>query len=157
VAGNYATTSSRPNVKTLDGQTVIDVQAIGIVTKPTGIRFTVPVPKTTFDQGGAEAILAFAATEVEALTANVDNTGNPLISGGSGSQQIDNNGLLAYFINLIVSYTPATGTQGTYTEVVTLPVSVFESSEAYIAGINGVKPVDLVVAAYERLRKLAAA
>ena len=157
MAATYATTSSRPNVKTLDGQTVIDVEAIGIVTKPTGIRFTVPVPKTAFDQGGADTIVNFAATEVEALVSANPDAGQNLVTGGSGSQQIDNNGLLAYFINLIVSYTPANGTQGSFTETVTMPVSVFESAGAYDAGVGGKSPVVLVTEAYARLKALAAA
>jgi hypothetical protein len=157
VAANYVTTGSRASVKTLDGQTVIDVEAIGIVTRPSGIRFTVPVAKTVFEGGGAGGVLDQAASVVEGLAQARDDTGARFITGGSGNQQIDANGLLAYFITFVVSYTPTSSSQGTFSTTVTMPVAVFETVAAYEAGIDGVQPLVIIERAYNLLKHTAAA
>jgi hypothetical protein len=155
VAKLYITTGSFQTVKVLSQNQVLDVEAIGIQTSPSNVRCTVPVPLAAFRAGNADDYLKVVAGLIESLIASNPDAGQSLVSGASGSQNIDPNGLLAYYISFTVSYTPLTGQQGTFAEVVTLPVASFESAAAFATPVNGVQPLHAIENAYNRQKALA--
>lgn len=155
MAKQYMTTGSFQTVKVLSQNQVLDVEAIGIQTIPSAVRCTVPVPLAAFRAGNADDYLSLVADLVEALIAGSASAGAPEVSGASGSQNIDQNGLLAYYINFTVSHTPTTGQQGTFSEVVTLPVASFESEAGLNTPVNGVLPLVAIANAYKRQVALA--
>jgi hypothetical protein len=157
VAKLYTTTGSFQTVRVLSQTSVLDVEAIGIVTHPSAVRLTVPVPLAAFNAGNWQSYLEVTAGLIESLIASTPDPGQSLVSGGSGSQQIDAAGLLAYYVNFTVAYTPTTGQQGTFSTIVTLPVSSFESAAAFNTPVNGELPLIHIEKAYARMKALAAA
>jgi hypothetical protein len=157
MAKQYVTTGSFQTVKVLSQNQVLDVEAIGIQTIPSAVRCTVPVPLAAFRAGNADDYLSVVADLIEALISSTPDAGQQLVSGASGSQNIDPSGLLAYYISFTVSYTPLTGQQGTFSEVVTLPVASFESDAAFSTKVNGVLPLIAIEDAYNRQKALAKA
>lgn len=155
MADSYATTGSFQTVRVLSQNQVLDAEAIGIVTKPSGARFTVPVPLAAYQAGNADQYLAISSELVESLIAAAPDPGQQLVSGATGSQSIDGAGLIAYYINFTVAYTPTSGQQGTFSSIVTLPVSSFESAAAFDAPVNGVTPIVQITNAYDRLKQTA--
>jgi len=155
MAKSYVTTGSFQTVRVLSQTQVLDVEAIGIATKPSGVRLTVPVPKAAYDAGTWQPYLATTAELIESLIASNPDAGQHLVSGASGSQAIDGAGLLAYYVNFTVSYTPTAGQQGTFSTIVTLPVSSFESAAAFNTPVNGVVPLLQIENAYNRLKATA--
>jgi hypothetical protein len=155
VAKQYVTTGSFQTVKVLSQNQVLDVEAIGIQTIPSGVRCTVPVPLAAFRAGNADDYLSLVADLVEALIAGGTGSGGGEVSGASGSQNIDANGLLSYYINFTVTYTPTTTQQGSFSEVVSLPVSSFESEDGLNTPVNGVLPLVAIANAYNRQKALA--
>jgi hypothetical protein len=154
MAKAYVTTGSFQTVKVLSQNQVIDVEAIGIQTIPSNVRCTVPIPLAAFRAGNADTYLSMVAELIESLIASNPNAGQSLVSGASGSQNIDAAGLLAYYINFTVSYTPLTGQQGTFSEVVTLPVASFETAAAFTTPVDGVTPLIAIERAYNRQKAL---
>ena len=155
MANTYTTTGSFQTVKVLSQDQVLDVEAIGINTLPSNVRLTVPVPLAAYKSGNADQYLAIVSDLIEGLIASTPDPNNHLVSGAVGTQQVDPSGLLAYFVNFTVSYTPTSGQQGTFSEVVTLPVSIFESEGNYGAPYNGKSALIWIEEAYDRLKKLA--
>jgi hypothetical protein len=155
VAKQYVTTGSFQTVKVLSQNQVLDVEAIGIQTIPSGVRCTVPVPLAAFRAGNADDYLSLVADLVEALIAGAPGSGGGEVSGASGSQNIDANGLLSYYINFTVTYTPTTTQQGSFSEVIALPVASFESEDGLNTPVNGVLPLVAIKNAYNRQKALA--
>ena len=155
MASNYVTSGSYQTVRVQSQTSVVDVEAIGIYTKPSGVYCVVTVPTAAFNAGGADSYLDFAATEIEALVSNVGSGTVPLVSGASYVQDIDSSGLLSAFLDFTVAYTPTSGQQGTFTSVVRLPMTLFESAAAYESGVDGQEPVTIIADAHAKLVALA--
>jgi hypothetical protein len=157
MAKQYVTTGSFQTVKVLSQNQVLDVEAIGIQTIPSNVRCTVPIPLAAFRAGNADTYLSVVADLIEALIAGSVDAGGGEVSGASGSQNIDANGLLSYYINFTVTYTPTATQQGSFSEVVSLPVASFESNAAINTPVNGVLPLVAIKNAYNRQKALAKA
>lgn len=155
MAQTYVTTGSFQTVRVLSQNQVLDVQAIGIATKPSGCRLTVPVPLAAYHADEWKPYLEIVSELIESLIAATPDPGQQLVSGAAGSQQIDGAGLLAYFVNFTVAYVPTSGQAGTFSTIVTLPVSSFESAEAFNTPVDGVVPLLQIEHAYARLKATA--
>lgn len=157
MASNYVTAGSFQTVRVLSQTSVIDVEAISIYTKPSGVYVVVQVPLTAFQSDNYDSYLAVTADLIEAELAATPEPGQRLASGVSYVQDIDSAGLLAAFLDFTVAYLPTSGQQGSFSEVVRLPLTVFETAEAFDTPIHGKTPQELLVAAYDRQKKLAGA
>lgn len=150
----YTTAGSYQTVKVLSQTSVVDVEAIGIYTKPSGVYIVVQVPLAAYNQDNYDVYLATTASLVEGVLAAAPDPGQTLVSGVSYVQDIDSSGLLSAFLDFTVSYTPTSGNKGTYSTVVRLPLTSFETAEANNTPVNGKVPLVWLDDAYQRLKAL---
>lgn len=155
LAGSYQT------VKVESQTSAPDVEAIGIYTKPSGVYTTVLVPLAAYKAGNYASYLEPPALLIEQLMGNdlggPDNSpGGPLVTGAAQAQETDSSGLLAFFMDFTVTYQAVTGTAGTYSGIVRIPSTSLASFDAFTVPIPGGTPSDLIIAEYNRLKKLAA-
>jgi hypothetical protein len=155
MAATYVTTGSNQTVRVLSQTGVVAVEAIGIYTKPYDVYVVVQVPLAAFKAGNYAKYLEVTSELIVSLFNATPDPGQRLVTGASYVQDIDSSGLLSAYLALTVSYTPTSGYQGTFSEIVTLPMTTFETGEAFDAPIDGVTPIELITQAYARQRKLA--
>jgi hypothetical protein len=155
MADQYVTAGSYQTVRVQSQTSVVDVELIGIYTKPSNIYIGVPVPSAAFKSGNYKSFLSVTAGLVESLLVASPDAGQTLASSVSYVQDIDASGLLSAFLDFTVSYTPTTTYQGSFSEIVRLPVTVFETADAFDTPINGKTPIEILDAAYARQKALA--
>jgi hypothetical protein len=162
MAASYVTAGSGQTVRVLSQTGVVPVEAIGMYTKPSNIYVVVQVPLSAFQAGNYETYLKTTAALVEGVLALTDNTGdktnaagNPMVQGASYIQDIDASGLLSAFMAFTVGYIPTSGYQGEFSEIVTLPMTTFETAAAFDATVNGKTPLAWIEDAYTRQKNLA--
>jgi len=146
VAKQYVTAGSYQTVRVQSQTSVVDVELIGIYTKPSNIYI-----------GVYDSFLSVTAGLVESILAATPDPGQTLAQSASYVQDIDAAGLLSAFLDFTVAYIPTSTYQGSFSEIVRLPVTVFETAAAFDTKINGVTPIQILDAAYARQKKLASA
>lgn len=145
MADSYQTVSSRKTVKVISQTQSVDVQEVGIYTKPSGVYMVVLVPLSAWNAGNAGDYLTPPASIVEGLI------GEGLVTTGTYVQAIDSANLLAGFMDLTVSYTPTGGISLPFTTVVRIPMTAFVSREAYSDYAATPPHKDPIVTAYNQL------
>lgn len=155
MADTYVTTGSTQTVRVLSQTGVVAVEAIGIYTKPFDVYVVVQVPLAQFKAGNYAHYLEVTSELIISLLSATGETGTGLVSGAAYIQDIDSAGLLSAYLALTVSYTPTGGYQSTFSEIVTLPMTTFETAEAFNTPINGRTPIQLITDAQARLIHLA--
>lgn len=155
MAASYVTSGSYQTVRVQSQTSVIDVELIGIYTKPSSVYIGVPVPLAAYQGGDYASMLAVTSQLVESLIAATPDPGQSLVSSVSYVQDIDSAGLLSAFLDFTVAYTPTATYQGTFSEIVRLPVTSFETGDAFDTPINGVTPIVMLTNAYARLKHTA--
>jgi hypothetical protein len=139
-------------VRELAGGTVIDVQYVSFTSTPSGFGASYAIPFDSWVAGGpGHALLQVIADELETLGANHHMTGS------TGVQDLDANGLLADFVDATVTY--MNGALVLTTSVL-IPVQAFFAAEPGIGGLTfttsgGQSPADQCDAAYADLEHLA--
>lgn len=155
MATQFVTAGSYQTVRVQSQTSVVDVELIGIYTKPSNIYIGVPVPLAAFNAGNYESFLDVTAGLVESILAATPDPGQSLAQSASYVQDIDAAGLLSAFLDFTVAYIPTTTYQGPFSQIVRLPVTVFETAAAFDTPINGTTPIQLLDAAYARQKQLA--
>lgn len=155
MAANYTTAGSYQTVRVLSQTTVIDVEAIGIYTKPSGFYLVVQVPLSDFLAGNSGTYLSTTSDLVEGVVGATPDPGQNLASGVVYVQDTDSSGLLAAFLDFTVGYTPSGQNQGPFTTVVRLPMSSFETADAFNTALPGGTPLAQLEAAYDQLKATA--
>lgn len=146
---SYRLLSSYDTVQVLGATSAVDVIYCTIATSGSGSIVQRAVPKAEFVQDNGEGILS-------SLADAVDNA----ISGGladaaTGTQDLDESGLLYDAVVFTVSYTPNTPTTGPITTTVTIPVDVLTADTSFGGFLTGGSAADRLRAAYDSLVKLA--
>ena len=153
---HYTPAGSYQTVRVQSQTSVVDVELIGIYTKPSGVYIGVPVPLAAFQADTYDTFLETTGDLIEGILAAPGPDGNQdFVVGVSYVQDIDAAGLLSAFLDFTVAYTPTGTYQGTFSQIVRLPVTSFESAEAYNTKVNGEYPQVAIDNAYLRLKKLA--
>jgi hypothetical protein len=150
VAKNYTTVSSYQTVQVLTQTTSADVQAVTIVTKPSGIYTVVLVPIAQWQGGNADAYLNPPAELLEQLIAG------GLVTGAVYVQSTDSSDLLAGFMQLTVSYTPPSGLAQPFTTKVMMPMTAIVSLDAFGAYSTSDDGDDPIRVAWNQLKATAA-
>lgn len=145
--------SSYSTVKVLPGDLVFDAEYVTIRTLPTGITASYAVPIDAWRGDAGPALLGEIATGIEDLVSTWH------VIGGSATQDLDDAGFLADYVDLIVAYTQPEPL-GTLTGVAHVLVDSFVNTQTGIGGLitpgsAGATPADVVSAEYERLAALA--
>src|SRR5213083_449173 len=122
MAGNYGVISQNREVLVLGPTEVIDVEKVGIMTKPTGIYVEYPMPLTLWQTRAGFEILGSLAAGIE------QQISEGLAVGGSYVQDYDANNLLTDFVELVVEYDPTDGRPPQRTTVL-IPLEAFIAAE----------------------------
>ena len=152
---NYTPAGSSTTVRVLGSTSVIDVEAVGIYTKPSNVYVVVQVPLPDFLADNSEPYLHTTADLIEALLAAEPDPGQHTVSSVTYVRDTDGSGLFAGFLAFVVSYTPTGRISAPFTATVTLPVTSFESADAFNTPLPGGLPLVQITNAYESCKKLA--
>ena len=152
MADQYDVVGSSSTIRVLSPTQAIDVEAITIVTKPSGVRLVVQVPLTDFQNDDYDQYLVVSANLVEGVLAATPAAGQDLATAAYQSQDTDSAGLIAYYVSFLVTYQPTGITALPLTQWVTFPMTTFETAAAFQVSPT---PVVTLADAYARLQKLA--
>jgi hypothetical protein len=155
VAVSYVTAGSYQTVRVLSQTQVVEVEAIGIYTQPSGFYVVVQVPLAEWQAGGADTYLATTADLIEGVVLATPDPGQTLAAGVAYVQDVDASGLLSAFLDFTVSYTPKGAGKAPFTTVVQLPMTSFETADAFNTALPGGTPLAQLEAAYSRLKATA--
>ena len=154
MANAWAIDGSATTVRVLSQTQVIDVQSIGIVTKPSGIRVRVQVPLADYRANRYKPYLDTTAALIEGVLGAEPDPGQRLATAAIYSEDTDSSGLLASFLSFLVTYDPPGVLTAPLTETVTFPLARCETAAAFEVEPS---PIVTLTNAYARLKRLAAA
>ena len=140
MADNYTTAGSSTTVRVLSSTQVIDVEAVAIYTKPSNVYVVVQVPLADFQAGNSGPYLYDTADLIEGLLAATPDPGQHTVSAVTYVQDTDSSGLLAGFLAFTVSYQRPGVISLPFEAAVTLPVTSFESADAFNTPLPGGLP-----------------
>lgn len=146
---SYVLVGSDSIVQVLTPTVSEDMVAATIQTDTTGIIATMLVSQTAFDNNSAAEELTAFADNIEEIISQ----GHAV--GGTGTSDLDANGLQVYYVTFTVGYNPTGAPVGTVTVDVDVPVNLLGQSDPAINTTVLGEAEDLVNAAYNSLVALA--
>lgn len=152
MASNYSVISQNREVQVLGPTEVIDVEKVGIRTKPSGVYVEYPLPLKLWETRAGFDILGSLAAGIE------QQISEGLAVGGSYVQDYDANNLLVDYVEMVVQYVPTDGRPPMTTGVL-IPLEAFIASsagDAWFVSLGG-SPASLLSAAYDTLAATAGA
>src|SRR6266566_4254794 len=145
MAGSYNVVTQNREVQVLGPTEVIDVEKVGILTKPTGIYVEYPLPLLLWQTRAGFDLLGQLASGIE------QQIGEGLAVGGSYVQDYDANNLLVDYVEMVVEYAPTDGRPPQRTTVlVPLEAFIAAGGDPFFVGL-GASPQSLLSAAYDTL------
>jgi hypothetical protein len=151
VANGYVLAGGERTVQVLGPTFVQDVQYQGAKTRPSNVYFAYPIPLVQWKADEGDAILETIAAQIE------QQISEGLASGGEYVNTTDANGLLADYMDFIVTYTPPNGFQPPVSSRVRIPLdALLASIDPFFAGLPG-SPAALLSAEYDKLVRAASA
>lgn len=157
MAQSFYVTGSLSTIQIVPPNQVLNIEYVSCATIPTEISYAYGIPRASWQRGTGPGvgILDSIAVQIEELVTNLD------VVGGQASQEQDHNGLLADFVDLIVSLDRSAQGLPPLTETVHIPILSFIVTDTGIGGLviapPGGTPNEIVQAAIARLKQLAAA
>jgi len=146
---SYQTLDSIEVVQVFSPTLVSDALLVTIRSFPSGSVLIRTVPQDIFSSGGTSPILASLSDAVEQiLEAGV-------ATAASGTQGIDDSGLLYDAVIFTVTYVPSTPIPGEISATVTIPVDVVTADTQFGSFLTGGSAADQINATYERLAAMA--
>lgn len=152
MADVYYVIDSYKSIQVLSPTTVSDVQYVTIATIPTQITLTYPMEYAVWKKGPPYDQLNAMAQELENLVTNYH------VVAGSAVQDLDANGLLVDYVDLIVEYVQPTAGLPPLQGTVSIPVSLIylEATDPILANaLHSTPPGGLCEEEYVRLQALA--
>jgi hypothetical protein len=152
MADTYQVLDAYKTIQVLSAQQVVDVEYVTISTFPTGIQLSYAMPLEVWKNGPPYTVFDLMAALLENLVTNYH------VVAGSAVQDIDKNGLLTDYCDLIVEYDRSATGQPPLQGTVSIPVSLIylEATDPEIANAEQVTPPGaLCEAEYQRLAALA--
>lgn len=145
MASNYTVVSQNREVQVLGPTEVIDVEKVGISTRPTGIYVEYPLPLVLWQTRAGFEILGSLAAGIE------QQVSEGLAVGGSYVQDYDANNLLVDYVEMIVEYMPTDGRPPQRTGVL-IPLEAFIAAQGDVWFVRlGASPQSLLTDAYDTL------
>src|SRR2546430_11440824 len=118
MAAAYNIITQNREVQVLGPTEVIDVEKVGILTKPTGIYVEYPLPLVLWQEQAGFELLGSLASGIE------QQISEGLAVGGSYVQDYDANNLLVDYVDMVVEYRPTDGRPPQRTAVL-IPLEAF--------------------------------
>lgn len=153
MADNYWVQDSYKSTQSLTQNQVVDVEYVTISTIPTGITLSYAMPYQIWKEGPPYDSLEGMATELENLVTNGH------VVAGNAVSDLDANGLLADYVDLIVQYDQTTPGRPPLQGTVSIPVGIIllQATDPEFFGAGHIAtPGQLVGEEYGRLAGLAA-
>lgn len=155
MAANYLAIPLERTVQVISQTQIADVQRLGVTTKPTGIYVETQVPWAAWEAEGAAPWAGPLATAIESLVSG------GLATYATFAQDVDQSGLIADFLDFLVTYSPPGGSPIPLTTTVRIPVPSLTidtgfggALNTYFAGASGVlDPAQALRDAYDALVK----
>ncbi len=135
-------------VQVLGPKVSAEMEEVTIKTVPTGITAATLVSRDAFDAGTAAPTLEAFASSIEAII------GQGKAVGGSGTTELDANGLQQYFVTFEVGYNPPGAPPGTVTVDVDVPDGLLTSEDAQVGRVVFAQAVAMIDKAYDNLVSL---
>lgn len=150
MANSFIVVSQNPEVQVLGPTEVIDVQKVGIRTKPTGMYLEYPVPRVIWPSDGGLQILESLASGAEQMISE------GLAVSGSYVNDLDASGLLVDYVEFTVQLRDAAGRLLPQTTMARVPEELFiAGADPFAFGLIG-DAVAILQAAHDNLAKTAA-
>ena len=148
MAAIYTLVGSVPSLRVLSPTVSQPIITATIQTAPTGIIAAYPLDEADFNAGTANVLLDGFATAIETIISQ----GHAI--GGTGTSELDANGLIEYYVTFTVGYNPPGAPSGQVTAEVDVPVGLLQTGDSF-AGVSPLGEAEaLVDAAYNNLVKL---
>jgi hypothetical protein len=146
---SYTLIGSNSIVEVLTPTVSEDMVAATIQTSPTGVIATALVSQVSFTANSAAETLTALANNIE----DIISQGKAI--GGTGTSELDANGLQVYYVTFTVAYNPTGAPVGTVTVDVDVPINLLGVDDPEINTTLLGEAEDLVNAAYNSLVSLA--
>lgn len=146
---NYTLIASASTVQVLSPTVTNPVVYCTIQTHPSNVIASIPVQQSVFDANEAGVELGNFAGAIEQLMTNTH------VSSGTGSQQIDDNGLLADFVTFTVFYVPPGGSGASVTAEASVPVGLLNFTDAEIGRVVEGEAEAIINGVYGNLKSAA--
>lgn len=146
---SYTLVASFPTVQVLSPTLTEDVQYCTIQTSPSSVVASRPVSASAFaDNQAASALTNFANAIEQIMNVNY-------VIGGTGTQQIDSNGLLVDYVSFTIGYPQEAAAGSSVTTVADVPVNLLDFSDAEIGRVLLQDVETITLAAYNSLKSAA--
>ena len=149
MASNYQPVGSNRSVQVLGPTQVIDVEEAQVVTAPSGVYFSFPIPLDMWLQNQGADYLGTIASQIE------QQISEGLAVTASYIQDVDPSGLLVDYLDFVVQYVPPGGLRGPFEGVVRMPLNLLLAAIDPFFGLGGNSPAELLSAELDRLKALA--
>lgn len=149
---NYSVITSYRTIQVLSATTVQDAEYVVCSTLPHNIGFAYSIPLEVWNANKGGESLGAIATVLEDLAVN-DH-----VVAGTGTQDIDSNGLLVDNVTLTLEYDRSATGQPPLQGEVSIPVNIvlLEGTDPALLGPAGIEtPAQQTAAEYARLESLA--
>lgn len=146
---SYTLIGNAPTIQVFSPTVSEDVQLATIQTNPTGVIATTPVSQASFSANSAAETLTALADNIETII------GQGKATGGTGTSELDANGLTEYYVTFTVSYNPAGAPAGAVTTEVDVPVNLLSVDDPEISRTLLAEAEALIDNAYNSLVALA--
>lgn len=146
----YTLIASSSTRQVLSQTATQDAVLVTIQTDPSQVVATTVVSRVSFDNNQS-------AEELTALAGNIEiimSQGKAI--GGTGTSDLDNNGLTEYFVTFTVGYNPPGAPPGQVTVDVDIPIGLLEVDDPAIERYAMQQAEAKIDAAYSHLQNLAA-
>lgn len=123
---SYTLIASTSTVQVLSTTGSQEAVVATIQTAPSGVVASIAVSRVSFDANSAAETLTALADNIETII------GQGKATGGTGTSDLDANGLTEYFVTFTVAYNPPSAPPGQVTVDVDVPVNLISVSDPTI-------------------------
>jgi hypothetical protein len=149
MANSFVVVNQSAEIQVLGAKEVLDVQQVGIRTRPTGIYLEYPIPKIIWPTDGGMQILESLAAGVEQMVSE------GFAVTGQHIQDVDENGLLVDYVEFVVQLRGANGVLLPQTTTARVPEEWFiAGTDPFAFGLIG-DATAILQAAYDNLARTA--
>lgn len=146
----YSIQGSYTTVQVITPSLTQPIQYTTIQTQPSGVIASIALDKIDFDAGTSTPLLVSFADAIEQIMAD------PKVIAGIGTQQLDENGLLADYVTFTVQYVSPNTARTGVTAQADVPVGMLNFTDGAIGALLLTQVDAIIQAAYNALAAAAA-
>ena len=143
MAGAYIPQGSYPDILITGPSTTLKVEVVQGTTVPSGINFSLPIMRETWQQDGGKEQMTVTAQGIEGMM------GRPYVADAVYAEDLDNNGLIQSYMNTTIAIPPPAGATGPFETTIQVPLGLL-GADPQIENLGLTKMIDDAVAALEK-------